>query len=472
MEGPTRRTVLKAACAPALLGGCAGSRKATDIRVEDVAFEYKTYEYRTPIKFGGNVVNRVTNVDVRCRVRTRNGRSAAGFGSMPLNSAWAFPSPYVQTADAFAAMQALAARVAKITAGYPEYGHPIDLNTALEPEYLKAAEEISRGRGLAEPIPKLCTLVTASAFDAAIHDGFGKAHGLNCYHAYGPEFMRYDLARYLTPEFKGEYLDRYVSRRPKTRLPLCHLVGAVDPIFEGDIVHRVDDGLPETVPEWIRYNGLTHLKIKLNGNDLTWDVDRVLKVNRAAEEARPGQRWFYSLDFNEKCPNVDYLLEFLKRARETAPRAFDCIQYVEQPTARDLKAHRENAMHAASALRPIVIDESLTDLESLQLALEMGYTGVALKACKTQSQALLMAAAAQKYKMSLCVQDLTCPGASLIHSAGLAAHIPPVAAIEANARQYVPAGNKGWEDRFPGIFKIRDGSMDASGLTGLGLGAV
>ena len=37
-----------------------------------------------------------------------------------------------------------------------------------------------------------------------------------------------------------------------------------------------------------------------------------------------------------------------------------------------------------------------------------------------------MAAAAQKYRMFLCVQDLTCPGASLIHSAGLAAHVPGV----------------------------------------------
>jgi hypothetical protein len=85
---------------------------------------------------------------------------------------------------------------------------------------------------------------------------------------------------------------------------------------------------------------------------------------------------------------------------------------------------------------------------------------------------LLMAAAAQKHKMFLCVQDLTCPGASLIHSAGLAAHVPGVAAIEANARQYVPEANRPWEDRFPGIFKIRDGLMQTGSLTGPGLGAV
>jgi hypothetical protein len=68
--------------------------------------------------------------------------------------------------------------------------------------------------------------------------------------------------------------------------------------------------------------------------------------------------------------------------------------------------------------------------------------------------------------------DLTCPGASLIHSATLAAHVPTVAAIEANARQYVPVANKGWEDRFPGLFRVKDGTMDTSVLNRPGLGAV
>jgi hypothetical protein len=73
--------------------------------------------------------------------------------------------------------------------------------------------------------------------------------------------------------------------------------------------------------------------------------------------------------------------------------------------------------------------------------------------------------------MFLCVQDLTFPGASLIHSAGLAAHVPGVAAIEANSRQYCPAANLGWEDRFPGIFKIHDGALDTRCLNGPGLSA-
>jgi hypothetical protein len=83
-----------------------------------------------------------------------------------------------------------------------------------------------------------------------------------------------------------------------------------------------------------------------------------------------------------------------------------------------------------------------------------------------------MGAAAQKFGMFLCVQDLTCPGASLIQSAGLAAHIPTVTAIESNARQYVPAANEAWKSGFPSIFVIRDGVMRTGVLDGPGLGAV
>ena len=469
---PISRRAFLGAVAPAL---SLASSKPSGIRVKEVTLGYEDYTYRTPIKFGGTVLDRVTILNVHCTIEAPGGRTSRGFGSMPLSNVWAYPSRKMPYETTLGAMKTLAERIARITGGSKETGHPIDINVALEPEYLRAAEEISREQKFLEPIPKLATLVVGSAFDAAVHDAFGKLHGRNCYLTYGPDLMAHDLAHYLLPEFKGEYLDKYVLRKPQARMPLYHLVGAVDPITEADIKKRVGDGLPETLPEWIRYNGLTHLKIKLNGDDLAWYVDRVLRVDRVATETQEKLgvgRWVYSLDFNERCPNVEYLLAFLRQVKEKAPAGFDRVQYVEQPTARDLKANRGNVMHEAAKLKPVVNDESLTELESLLLAREMGYTGVALKACKGQSQALLMAAAAQKYKMFLCVQDLTCPGASLIHYAGLAAHVPTVAAIESNARQYVPAANKPWEARFPGMFHIKDGMMKTGEIRGPGLGAV
>jgi L-alanine-DL-glutamate epimerase-like enolase superfamily enzyme len=253
---------------------------------------------------------------------------------------------------------------------------------------------------------------------------------------------------------------------------MYHSVGASDALDNAEMKKPVDDGLPETLEDWIPYSGITALKIKLNGADLDWDVDRVAAIDLVttrAQAKRGFRGWIYSLDFNERCPNVQYLLDFERRLKGKAPGAFVRVQYIEQPTARDLAANRQNTMFEAAKLRPVVIDESLTGLDTLLMAREMGYTGVALKACKGQSGTLLMAAAAQKYKMFRCVQDLTCPGAALVHSVGIAAHIPGTAALEANAREYVPAASAGWEKKFPGIFNVRDGWLHTSGLDAPGL---
>ncbi len=442
-------------------------------RIVEVAHSFDEFRYRAPYQFGGRSVDRVTILNVTCRVRTAGGREAQGFGSMTLGNAWAFPAAGQEAG--LGAMVALSGELRRLTADCDEQGHPIDLFRALEPAYLKAAAGLSASRALPVPIPKLCTLVVASAFDAAVHDAYGKAFGVSCYETYGPAFMTQDLSRDLGPSFRGEYLDRYIPSRPRPATPVFHSVGASDPLEAGDVRARIEDGLPNTLEEWIPRDGLVRFKIKLNGGNLDADFERVVRTDRVVTRAQAARRvrdWKYSLDFNEGCPNVGYLLEFLRRVREATPAGFARILYIEQPTARDLQKDRANVMHEAARLRPVVIDESLTDLESLLLAREMGYTGIALKACKGQSHAMLMAAAGRKFGMFLCVQDLTCPGASLVHSAGIAARVPGNAGIEANARQFVPSANAAWEPRFPGLFTIRGGAMRTGQLTRPGLGAV
>jgi len=441
------------------------SARGTDARIDELSTSFEDFKYRTPYKFGGKEVDRVTMLNVRCRVQSKSGKSAEGFASMPLGNVWSFPAPDVPYDTTLGAMKTLAGRIAGITRSYREFAHPLDVNRELEPEYLRAAAETS--------IPKLCTLVTASPIDAALYDAFGKLHGRNSFTVAGREFVRHDLSHYLNGEFRGEYLDQYIAREPTKKIRMYHSVGASDPLTAAEITRPIGDGLPETLEEWIPYSGVTALKIKLNGNDLAWDVDRVASIHQVtgtAQAKRGFLDWIYSLDFNERCPNVQYLLDFDRRVSEKASDAFRRVQYIEQPTARDLAKDRTNTMFEAAKLRPVVIDESLTGLDALLLAREMGYTGVALKACKGMSQTLLLAAAAQKYKMFRCVQDLTCPGAALVQSVGIAAHVPGVSALEANAREYVPSASRGWEKRYPGIFNVRDGYIDTAGLNGPGLG--
>ena len=119
-----------------------------------------------------------------------------------------------------------------------------------------------------------------------------------------------------------------------------------------------------------------------------------------------------------------------------------------------------------------MIDESLTDLESLLLAREMGYTGRALKACKGQSQALLMAAAAQKYKMFLLRAGPDLPR-RLADPFGRDRRARPRRRRHRSQRPPIrPRRQQRLGARFPGLFKITDGTMDTSILTGPGLGAV
>ena len=446
-----------------------------DVRVVACEVTFEPVPFRAPLKFGGRVVDRTDLINAAVTVERRDGRTATGHGSMPVGNVWAWPSEVTDPTTAERAMKQLASQVgvecddADPSAFYDvlEWGSLIGANVNATARQL--SDDADR---LDERFPPLAELVAASPIDAALHDAYGRVHDASSFDVLGGEFMNHDLARYLDDRFAGEYLDRYTLREPKTRMPLYHLVGALDPLTDADNPRPIDDGLPETLGEWIAADGLTHLKIKLGGEDLDWDVERVLGVDRVATDAQAArgcEDWFYSCDFNEKCASGDYVVEFLDRVKSSNPAAFDRIQYLEQPTHRDLESHPID-VSAAAEVKPVVIDESLTDYENLLRAVDLGYSGVALKACKGQTESLLLGAAAQKLGLFLCVQDLTCPGASFLHSASLAARIPTVAAIEGNGRQYCPAPNAAWAGIYPGLFDVSDGTVRTGELDGHGLG--
>ncbi len=115
------------------LAGYAGvvsgaSRKKSDIRIEHISFGYDEHIFRAPVGFAGATVSRATMVTVRCSVRTMGGKVSSGFGSMPFNHTFSFPSKTLSNEIKNDAMKALAAELAKVTGGYQEFGHPLDIN--------------------------------------------------------------------------------------------------------------------------------------------------------------------------------------------------------------------------------------------------------------------------------------------------------------------------------------------------------
>ncbi|NNJ24528.1 mandelate racemase/muconate lactonizing enzyme family protein [Alienimonas chondri] len=451
-----------------------------DVRVVACEVTFEPVPFRAPLKFGGRVVDRTDLINAAVTVERRDGKTATGHGSMPVGNIWAWPSEEVSADQAEAAMKLLAELASEgcvdltdsDSAFPPTFCDVVELGSVLmeagEGEELFAATSTTP----VDFIPPLARLVALSSVDAALHDAVGRVHDRSSFDVLGPDFCNQDLSTYLDDRFAGEYLDQYTLRAPKPTMPLYHLVGALDPLTDADVNEPIGDGLPETLPEWIAADGITHFKIKLAGDDLDWDVDRVLSIERIVAEAqskRGVNEWFYSCDFNEKCRDAAYVVAFLDRVMGGSPAAFERIQYLEQPTHRDLEAH-PIPVHEAAKIKPVVIDESLTGYGALLEAVELGYSGVALKACKGQTESLLMGAAAQKLGLFLCVQDLTCPGASFLHSASLAARIPTVAAIEGNGRQYCPGPNAAWAPRYPGLFDISDGTVNTAELDGSGLG--
>jgi hypothetical protein len=208
---------------------------------------------------------------------------------------------------------------------------------------------------------------------------------------------------------------------------------------------------------------------------MKWDVDRVLHIDNVTtqtQEKRGVKDWSYVLDFNEKCPNVDYFIQFCRQLKEKMPIGYRRIKYTEQPTARDLAAHPENVMHEAARLCPVVIDESLIGVDSLLLARKLGWTGAAVKSPKGLSHMILIASVAGKEKIFLCGGDMSCPGAALIQTANLQARVPTITSVEANARQFLPQANRAWESHFPGMFRVTDGMLRTEEINGPGLGAV
>ena len=451
----------------------AQSRFASDIRILSTSLTREELPYRSPIKFGGRVVTSATILHAKVEAQSRDGRRATGFGSMPMGNVWAWPSTLVSEEMSLKAMLWIADEIGRRAESSGEYGHPIELGHELVhavPPILDAAKE---KLALPEGPPKLAALVATSPIDAAIHDAFGRMLGVNSFQALGPAYSSKDLSYFLDNRFRNDWLDRYVRATIAPRKPLYHLVGALDPLSDADLTNRLQDGLPETLRDWIPANGLTHFKIKLAGDDFRWDLERTISVDRICSETqaeRGVSHWWYSCDFNEKCPSVDYVTEFLDRLASECPMAAKRLQYVEQPISRKVWTDSAFRVDEIANRKPVVIDESLVDYDSILHARDLGYSGVALKACKGQTESLLMAAAAQKFHMFLCVQDLTCTGFSFLHSASIAAWIPGVAAIEGNGRQYCPAGNTSWDARYPGMFQIRDGCVETGLLTESGLG--
>jgi len=447
--------------------------KPTDVRVAGIAVYFLPVILRTPLKFGHETVTNLICCRVRLTVEGRDNRRAVGWGETPLSVQWAWPgnSPFDFRLEA---MRSFALEIAETWTADHSFGHPIELSVDFQEHSiprLLAGHDAALGEA---PMPYLAALICLSAFDIALHDAYGNLHKLDTYATYNQKFMNRDLSAYLTPaddasvDFRHQYPADYLVHDVPTRLPVWHMVGGLDPLSADDCRGSVqpDDGYPVLLADWIKRDGLRCLKVKLRGDDAAWDYERLVRV---AQIAVPLGAEHLSADFNCTVHQPAYVTHLLDRLRNEHADVYAKILYVEQPFPYDLEAHRIDVRNIADR-KPIFLDESAHDWRFVKLGRSLGWTGVCLKTCKTQTGSLLSFCWAKAHGMSIMVQDLTNPMLAIIPHVRLAAHVGTIQGVECNAMQFYPDASRPEAAIHPGIYQRRNGQLHLESIRGPGFG--
>lgn len=446
---------------------------STDIRIVSLTLYYLHAQARIPLRFGFEIMTSIECLRVKAVVENARGITNTGWGEIPLNMQWLWPgccSAEVRIGYMKRAIVACADAILAV----PVTGHALDIGyhviTDILPDLVRHLNsEITTD----DKFPWNAVLAAFSAFDIAIHDAYGKVNNRPVHTTYNSELMSQDLSFYLkngnsnTASFRGLYPENFLRQKPCTRLPVWHLVGGQDPLIPEEYSSSTpDDGYPVYLQDWIRRDGITCLKIKLLGRDFQWDVRRIVQAGKIGLES--GVMWL-SVDFNCTVKDTNYVIELLHKLLRDHPRIYAMLLYIEQPFPAEAGMLQMD-VHGVSALKPLFLDEGAEHWQSVPKAQALGWSGVALKTCRTYTGALLMACRAQSRGMSLMVQDLTNPMLATLSHAALAASVPTLMGFEANAAQYYPDASAAEAVIHPGIYRRNNGMVSIDSLHGNGFG--
>ena len=447
--------------------------KSTDIAVKEVALYFLPVQTRVPLKFGTETLTSVTCARARIVVEDRHGNTAEGWGETPLSVQWAWPSaiPYQER---HAVLRHCCAAIGNAWSTFDETGHALELGLRFQQQVLPRIQtEVNAAREADATLPWLAALVCCSPFDIALHDAYANIVHLPIYKTYIEPLLNTHLGDWLLPaagasvDFEGLQPATFLLGAPRAELTAWHLVGGMDAIDASDLDgSEPNDGFPVTLDAWIAEDGLTALKIKLRGNDADWDYARILRVGETA--AQRGVQWL-STDFNCTVHDPGYVTGILDRLMREHPDIYGKLLYVEQPFPYELDEHRID-VHCVSARKPLFMDESAHDWRHVRLGRGLGWTGVALKTCKTQSGALLALCWAKAHGMTLMVQDLTNPMLAQIPHVLLAAHAGTIMGVETNSMQFYPDASAPEAAVHPGLYRRRGGIVSLASIQGNGFG--
>jgi hypothetical protein len=348
------------------------------LRVYDARFYLRNVRTRMTFRYGVAHLTGYPILHARVQTESGDGRRAEGVAADALPPKWFDKDPAKDYRENVGDLMdvALVARDAYLALGQ-EPRTPFDLFR----EGLAAVMDYSDAEGLNH----LTASFGSALFERAVADAASNAIGAPYHVLVRENLLGVDMAA-VHPELAGVQPRDVVAATPMDTLWIRHTVGLADPILTADIAPAevLDDGLCQSLEEYIARQGLRYFKVKVSGN-LGADLSRLAAI-AALLDAQVQEPYFVSLDGNEQYRTLDGFGALVAelQTRPRFRRFFGSILFIEQPLERGVALDEtiSGEMAALSKTRPVILDESDSDLDSFKRAARLGYRGVSTKNCK------------------------------------------------------------------------------------------
>lgn len=399
------------------------------VRVRHIRLFERNTRLRIPFGFGRNILTEAPQVFIRAEAEI-DGSRVAGQSAELLAPKWFDKNPNLSKEQNFDQLRRSLKSAAQLYLRHTEAAPAFELHAAVMPEqYRFAASSGLNG---------LIASYGMALIDRALFDALCRARGVSVFEAVRTNLP--GITTGLTPDLDAPVLSAFLATRalPPT-IWARHTIGMADPLSDLDVTAPLDDGLPESLEAVIATYGNRYFKIKV-GADTESSLERLLRIATVLE--RIDGAYHVTLDGNEQFPDIESVARLFDRIEATPDlqRLWASTLFVEQPLARDHTL--STPVHAAGRRKPLVIDESDSDLDAFPRARSLGYAGVSAKSCKGVYCALLNAARAAKFsseetKCFVTAEDLTAqPGIALQQSLAIAALVD-APHIEVNGHHFV-----------------------------------
>jgi L-alanine-DL-glutamate epimerase-like enolase superfamily enzyme len=365
------------------------------LRIVETRLGIRTAHSRMPFRYGLVTVHAAPIATLEVTIETERGERSRGYAADFLAYRWfdkrVHKSLVENVADLVCAIRLAVAACQACSA----YCSAFDI-------WWNCLCEVTRQRTVHD-LNELTVSFGASMPERAVIDGLGRLLGLPVADLIASGALGIDLGR-LDHEFEKVDLRYCLPKNPLGTLWIRHTVGLVDPLSAKD---RRDgtgpsDGLPVTLEDYLRSDGIKFLKIKVAGR-LEEDLRRLTSIAEILSYG--GFRCAVTLDGNEQYYDLGAFAELVGRLRATRElqALYRAILFIEQPLERSVALDPQNAplLERISRHKPLIIDEADGTLASFRTAISLGYSGVSHKNCKGIYKSFLNLARAQRRNESL-----------------------------------------------------------------------